>query len=180
MTIYATLSSGVVTALVSPPDGVLLSALSFLTEAQITSAVAVPAGTPIQVGWTYANGSFSSPFAAPAPTLAQQAAAAATAGLTITLSGSITLAATLFPTDATTQRKLSNVAAVIGATGGFPGGVTTLPIKDASGAWHVLDLAQWKAVAGVIASYVAGLDLIADGNPLGATDLPSSSVALTV
>lgn len=180
MTIYATLSSGVVTALVSPPDGVLLSALSFLTEAQITSAVAVPAGVPVQVGWTYANGSFSSPFSASTPTLKQQAVAAATAGLTIALSGSITLAATLFPTDAATQQKLSSVAAVIGATGGFPGGVLSLPIKDASGVWHMFDLPQWKIVAGEIASYVAALVLIADGNPLGATALPSASVTLAV
>ena len=45
------------------------------------------------------------PYTPPPPvlTLAQQAANAAVGGLTITLSGTMTLAATLFPTDARTQ-----------------------------------------------------------------------------
>ena len=46
--------------------------------------VPIPSGVSVAVGWTYANGIFTAPPAPPAPTLAQQAAAALGAGLTIT------------------------------------------------------------------------------------------------
>ena len=122
----------------------------------------------------------NTPPAPAAPTLAQQASAASVAGLMITLSGSVTLAATLFPTDPVTQGKLGAVVTTIGASGAFPGGATSYPMKDASGAWHSFTVGQYKAVAGAIAAYVAALDLIADGNPLAAASLPASSVSLAV
>ena len=49
--------------------------------------VAIPAGQTVEVGYGYANGAFVAPPAPPAPTLAQQAAAALGAGLTITSTG---------------------------------------------------------------------------------------------
>jgi hypothetical protein len=116
----------------------------------------------------------------PVLTLAQQAAEAVQAGLTLTLSGTIALAATVFPIDPTTQSKLAAVATIINTTGGFPGGAATYPMKDGAGGWHTFDLAQYKAVAASLAAYAASLDLIIDGNPLGATALPGNSVALTV
>ncbi len=115
-----------------------------------------------------------------APTLAQQAAAASVGGLTIALSGSISLAATLFPTDAATQTKLGAVITTINGTGAFPGGVTSYPMKDASGTWHTFTVAQYKGVAGAIGAYVAALDLIADGYPLDASALPAASASLAV
>ena len=130
------------------------------------------AASPDVAAWIAGGGV---PAAAAAPSLAQQAEASISAGLTIALSGTITLAATLFPTDPATLQKIANVAATIGATGAFPGGVTTLPMKDASGTWHALTLAEWKIVAGAVASYAAALQLIIDGNPLGAVSLPSSN-----
>ncbi len=114
-----------------------------------------------------------------APTLTQQAAVAINAGLTLTLSGSLTLAATLFPTDATTQGKLADMAAMA-ARGVLPLGATTYPMKDAAGTWHQFNAAQYQAVAAAIAAYAAAIILIADGNPFGATALPSASVSLTV
>jgi hypothetical protein len=122
----------------------------------------------------------NTPPAPPAPTLAQQAGAASAAGLTVTLTGSMTLAATLFPTDSATQAKLGAVVTTINTAGTFPGGATSYPMKDASGAWHTLTIAQYKTLAGAIAAYVAALDLIADGNPLAATALPAASVSLVV
>lgn len=119
-------------------------------------------------------------FINPAPTLATSAAAALAAGLTLALSGTLTLAATVFPTDSVTTAKLATVITTINANGSFPGGATEYPMKDASGAWHTLTVDQYKAVAGAIAAYVAPLDLIIDGNPLGATALPVASVSLTV
>jgi hypothetical protein len=114
------------------------------------------------------------------PDLAEQAGAAISAGCTIALSGSITLAATLFPTDPLTQGKISAVVTTIDTTGTFPGGATTYPMKDAAGTWHTFSVAQYKAVAGAIAAYVAALDLIADGNPLAASSLPADAISLAV
>lgn len=114
------------------------------------------------------------------PTLAQQAAAAIGAGLTLTLSGSLTLPATLFPTDPVTTAKIGAVVTALLATGAFPGGATSYPMKDATGAWHTFTAAQYKAVAGALAAYVAALDLIADGNPMGATALPANAASVTL
>lgn len=135
-------------------------------------------------GYSVQNGALVSP-APPAPPtaeqqLAQQAALAQGSGLTIALSGTMTLAETLFPTDLATQDKLAAVTTTLNATGAFPGGATSYPMKDASGAWHTFTVSQYKAAAGAIAAYVAAIDLIVDGNPFGATALPSSSVSLTV
>lgn len=116
----------------------------------------------------------------PIQTLAQQAAAAISAGLTLTISGTMTLAATLFPTDPITTGKIGAVVTTLLATSAFPGGATSYPMKDSAGAWHTFTTAQYPKIAGAIAAYVAALDLIADGNPMGATALPSSSVSLTV
>ena len=117
---------------------------------------------------------------APAPTLAQEASAAVRAGLTLTISGTMTLAATVFPTDPTTTGKIGAVVTTLLATGAFPGGATSYPMKDAGGAWHTFTAAQYPKVAGAIAAYVAALDLIADGNPMNATALPAASATLTV
>lgn len=129
-------------------------------------------------GWPEITGSWPPP--APAPTLASLASAAVSSGLTITLTGTVTLAATLFPTDSTTQTKLAAVVTLINATGGFPNGVETYPMKDASGAWNQFTVGQYTAVSGAIATYVSALYLIIDGNPMNATALPSNSVSLTV
>ena len=116
---------------------------------------------------------------APTPTLAQSAALASVSGLTISLTGSVTLAATLFPTDAVTQGKIAAMNAMA-MTGALPTGFTTYDMRDASGGWHHFTAAQYQAVAHAIAAYVAVLSLIADGNPNAPTSLPASSVTLTV
>jgi hypothetical protein len=116
----------------------------------------------------------------PAPTLAQQAGAAISAGVTVTLSGSVTLAATLFPTDAATQSKLGAVITTLIATSAFPGGAATYPMRDSAGTWHTFTPGQYTKVAGAIAAYVAALFLIVDGNPMSAVALPSSAISLTV
>lgn len=119
--------------------------------------------------------------AAPAPalTLAQQAQAAMAAGLTVTLSGTLTLAATVFPTDPTTQTKIDGVMTTVNTTGAFAGGATTFPMRDAANVWHPFTVAQYKAVALAIDEFATTLDLIIDGNP-SVTALPATSIALTV
>jgi hypothetical protein len=134
----------------------------------------------VRQGWAFDGAVFAPPPAPPAPTLAQQAALALSVGLTISLSGTMTLAATLFPTDPIATGKIADVITIVTATEAFPGGATSYPMKDAAGAWHTFTISQYKAVAGALSGYVAPLYLIIDGNPLGATTLPANSVALTV
>ena len=132
-------------------------------------------------GWAVSAGALVQ-YTPPPPvlTLAQQAANAAISGITITLSGTMTLAATRFPTDAATQRKLAAVITALVATGDFPSGMLSYPMIDATGTWHTFTIAQYKAVAAAVASFVSACDLISDGNPLGATELPADIVSITV
>jgi hypothetical protein len=122
--------------------------------------------------------------APPPPTLAQQAAAASIAGLTIASTGpTLTMAATKFPTDAATQGVLNTVVNGLNTNGTFPEGAMTFPMLDAASPtplWHTFTIAQYKAVATAIFNYVSANDLIAAGNPLGATVLPASSVTISV
>ena len=174
---YARVVGGTVFELFTPPTGVSLS--ECFTADVAAQFVAVPAGqTPAQ-GWIYSGGTFAAPVV-PMPPLAQQAAAALGAGVTLTVSGTMTLAATLFPTDPVTTAKIGAVVTTLLATSAFPGGATSYPMKDAAGAWHTFTTAQYPKVAGAIAAYVAALDLIADGNPLSATALPSPNLSVTV
>ena len=115
----------------------------------------------------------------PTLTLEQQAANAAISGLTITLSGTMTLAATLFPTDRKTQKAIESMNAMARA-GVLPLGSTTYPMIDVNEKWHHFTASQYQAVAGAIGAYVAACDLIAAGNPLGVSALPQNSIALTV
>lgn len=174
MNTYARIQNGVVAELFETDGNIAQMFHADLEWDDVTNITPLP-----QQGWIKNGSSYVQP-QPPAPTLAQQAAVAMLAGLTISLSGSITLPATLFPTDPETQIKLNGVISVINTTGGFPGGAGTYPIKDAVGIWHSFTLAQYKAVAAAIANYVAPLDLIIDGNPLGATELPSNSITLEI
>jgi hypothetical protein len=147
--------------------------------------VAVPEGVTPAEGWSYSAGTFSAPAAPPAPTLAQQAATASISGLTIsTAAGSptLTLAATLFPTDLPTQNKINIVVNGINTTGAFPNGASTYPMLDAESpaVWRNFTIAQYKAVAAALLTYVAACDLIAAGNPLNATTLPATNATISV
>jgi hypothetical protein len=158
----------------APPDSKLLIAIDedtakaiYAGETYAVVAGAVVPHTPI----------------APPLTLAQQAAQAMTAGLTIALTGSLTLAPTLFPIDAMTIQKIGSVISGLNTTNGiFLNGTSTELMKDASNPpkWHTFNAAQYTAVATAIGAYVRQLDLIIDGNPLNVTALPSNSVTLTV
>lgn len=154
-----------------PPAANLLE----VTPAQWAAHMANPSGWAVQNGSLIA---YTAPV--PAPTLAQQTAAAIAAGLTITLTGTLTLGPTVFPTDPATTAKIGAIATTLLATGAFPGGATSYPMKDAAGVWHTFTVAQYTKVAGALAAYVAALDLIVDGNPFDATALPTASITLTV
>ncbi|OYV83220.1 MAG: hypothetical protein B7Z64_08765, partial [Acidiphilium sp. 21-68-69] len=73
-------------ALIFNGSVIQIEAVQFEVHPSLTW-VAIPAGQTVEVGYGYANGAFVAPPAPPAPTLAQKAAAALTAGLSVTLSG---------------------------------------------------------------------------------------------
>lgn len=133
--------------------------------------------------WAVSDGKLVS-YTPPTPvlTLIQQAQKALYAGVTISLTGSITLAPTLFPCDPVTTGKLSTVLNILNATGSFPGGSSTYQMKDMENpvVWHTFTGPQYSAVVLAIGNYVAPLDLIIDGNP-NVTTLPNSVIpTLTV
>jgi hypothetical protein len=109
--------------------------------------------------------------------LADLARAAATAGLIVTWSGR-TAEPVKFATDHQAMGHLTATAAVIATTGKLPGGAKTYPARSVDGRWNLLDVDEYRAVAVAAASYVSALGLIADGNPLGATDLPADKVRI--
>ena len=131
-------------------------------------------------GYAVSNGTLVA-YTPPPPTLtlAQKAANAAVSGLTIALSGTMTLAETLFPTDTKTQKAVESMNAMARA-GVLPLGSTTYPMIDVNEKWHHFTASQYQAVAGAIAAYVSACDLIAAGNPLGAADLPAATISLVV
>jgi len=178
MALHAIVVDGIIEDLISLPDGQAITSSPHLSPAQKANAIAVPSGVMPKRGWHYTNNTFSPTGTRPVLTLAQQALAAASGGLTVTLKGSIDLPATLFPTDVATQRRIDQVAIFLNTPNS--GGLESFPIKDVSGVWHILTVAQYTAVISAIMSYVVMCNLIADGNPLNVTELPSSNVVLNV
>jgi hypothetical protein len=174
MAIYARIAAGVVAELFTLPPGAAISDC-FHPGLQWVPCDGM---SGVAVGWTYVSGTFAASVAS-VLTLAQQAVTMMGAGLTIALTGSLSLAATTFPTDANTQRKLAAVSTTLAVSGAFPGGGTTCPMKDAAGAWHTFTVAQYKAVAVAISGFVAALDMVIDGAP-ASTTLPPSSISLVV
>jgi hypothetical protein len=116
----------------------------------------------------------------PVLSISQAAVIASSAGLTISISGAINLDPTLFPIDPQTQSRLNAVVTAVAATGMFPGGTLTYPMLDSAGSWHLFTISQYLQVASAIASHVSTLYLIADGNPFGATTLPTPVAAVVV
>ena len=111
---------------------------------------------------------------APVLTLAQQAAAASFAGLTIDLNGTVAL----FPTDAATQGYINAEVTSILLNSTFADGTASVEWPDATGTLHNLSVPQFKAVAGAIGAYVAACRKCVIGSA-GAV-LPPSSITITV
>lgn len=124
--------------------------------------------------WAIDNGAFV-PYGRPI-SLAEQARHALYDGVTITFPGKFD--ATIFPVAIETQNRLRNILVLITSRGTFPGGIETFPIMDSSNTPHHLTVDEYTAMARKILDYAATLDLIADGNPLGATSLPEPSITV--
>jgi len=128
-----------------------------------------------QIGWaaSQTNGvwSFTAPSAAsPALTIAQQAAIALSAGVQITSTSTPALNST-YACDPASQQKMQAISLYCVVNGTFPGGGTTYPWLDMSGASHTLtSVAQGQALFTAVANYVAGIDFAIAG---AATSLPN-------
>jgi len=141
-----------------------------VTAAQWAARTANPSGWAVSGG---ALVSYTPPVVA--PTLAQQAAMALAAGLTITSTGTPALNGT-YACDDAAQARINRVYALIQRGGGavFPAGLTSLPWPDKSGALHTFtSVAEFLAFETAVGNYVLALDMIQAAN---SGTLPSSTV----
>lgn len=148
-----------------PPSSDLLA----VTDAQWSGRLTNPSGWAVSAGELVA---YTPPVIT--LTLAQQAAAASVAGLTIDLNGTVAL----FPTDAATQGYINAEVTSLLLNGTFADGSTAVEWPDATGTLHNLSVPQFKAVAGAIGGYVAACRKCVIGST-GAV-LPASSITITV
>ena len=111
-----------------------------------------------QPGWTYAGGMFTAPGGAPAPTLVQMAAAALSAGLAITSTGTSALSGT-YAVDQLTQDHVQSEMISLLASGGtaFADGSASVAWPDMAGGLHTFSLTEFRAFALAIGAYVAAL-----------------------
>jgi hypothetical protein len=171
---YAIITGGTITNVVawdgaSPLPAALASALG----PQIDQLSPVP-----QMGWAAAEAggvwSFTAP-AAPAPTLAEQAATALTAGITITSTSNPALNGT-YACDPNAQARIQAISLYGVVNSAFPGGGSTYPWLDTSGTPHTFpNVAAFQGFATAVANYVAALDFVLAGV---SSTLPSSSVTI--
>ena len=170
MTYFVTVDSGGVTGGGYSPDGTLPPGAVACTEAQAEAAGpwSTIVGGALVVG---------APPSAPAPTLAQQAALALSAGLTLT---SPTLGLVSVPFDVRTDSQAHVNAEVtsllLNAT--FADGGATVSWPDLlvpSPAQHVWSVTQFKMFATAHAAYVASLYKVINGT---LTALPAAAVTI--
>lgn len=137
----------------------------------------ISSDTTVEVGYgaTESNGvwTFTAPVAPP-QTLAEQAAAALSAGLAITSTSTPALDGT-YAVDEAPQRRLNRVSVYLQINGVFPGGSSTITWLDTGGGKHVFDATQFKALASASGDYVAALDDVILGL---STALPGASATI--
>jgi hypothetical protein len=141
------------TAAYTPPSG--------------STAIEIPSGQTVGIGYTYTNGVFTAP-AVPTPTpltLAQQAQAALDAGLTITSTSTPSLNGT-YNVNQTAQENIDSTELYVDTNGEFPEGATEMPWELFGGAGAVVfpSTAEFKAFATAVADYVAALQMVIDSN----------------
>lgn len=123
------------------------------------------------------RGNSPDPYVAPAQTAQQKSASALSAGLNVESSGNDDLNGT-YGLDQISQDNVNATVTYILMNGTFPGGGTTMPWVDQSGATHIWpDVAEFKAFATAYANYVADVSLYAASNGASGA-LPSNSVTI--
>jgi hypothetical protein len=172
--IYAIVINGVVADFVSPPEGVALDQLAFLTPEQVAAAVEVPNNLIVAQGWTYSGGTFHSSFTPPALTIPQQAQVLLTGGLAITSTGDSALNAT-YPCDPISQQQVVAEVTSILLNNAFTDGETSIAWLDKTGAPHTFSINQFKTLATALAAFVTGCTKCITGQ---STTLPTATATI--
>jgi len=113
----------------------------------------------------------------PAPTLAQQALAALTAGFTVHSTSTPSING-LYACDPTSTAEITSLVMYIGTHSAFPGSLSALPFALMSGSFVTFPTtALFVAFATAVADYVTVLNLITKGAS-GYTALPASTITI--
>jgi hypothetical protein len=170
MALFALVYNGAIIETAAAPFEV---APALVWTSDISSVTPAP-----QPGWTATEAAgawtFAAPPAPPTPTLAQQAAAALTAGLTIT-SPTLDLTSVTFDVGSDTQSHINSEINAILLTGAFADGGATVSWPDMAGVDHTFTVAQAKAFFAAVGAYVAALFKVQNGT---LTTLPAATVTL--
>ncbi|MDD4937319.1 MAG: hypothetical protein PHT60_16265, partial [Acidiphilium sp.] len=110
----------------------------------------------------------------PAPTLAQQAATALSAGLAITSTGTPALDATYLYDHSIATQQLAETTSII-LNGTFADGTTTIEWPYTTGAAVTMTIAEFKVIITTVAAWVSALTKCINGQ---STTLPSASVTI--
>ena len=134
----------------------------------------------VGAGWTYnADGTFTPPpEPAPVPPTAQeQAAAAMSAGLIITSTGTPELNGT-YGLDSNSQQNVIGTVTAILLTGNFPNGQSTMPWIDQNQQPHMWpSTAEFKIFATAFSTFVSNVALYAASNGASGS-IPSNEVTI--
>ena len=137
------------------------------------------AGQTVEVGYTFANGTFTGPPAPPAPTLAQQAAAAIAAGLTITSTSTPALNGTYAVASGVPfgREDIGTEAQFVSTFSEFTNGTTTLewPLIDGKTFVTFPNTATFMNFAKAAAQYYAAVKAVA---ATGQGSFPSNQVTI--
>jgi hypothetical protein len=113
----------------------------------------------------------------PPVSIATQALVATSQGVKVTFAG--VLDGVTFPIDQATQTRMQSILLLLQRRGTFPGKLTTYPLMDITNTPWQLTVSQYEEVATQILEYASSVDLIFNGNPLKATELPEPSITIT-
>ncbi len=127
-------------------------------------------------GWTVVNGALVAPPPAPAPTLAQQAAALLAGTVTVTSTSTPTINGTYSITNLDQSHLQSEVLSIM-LTGNFADGTQSIEWPDAAtpSANHAMTIAQFKTFAIAIGAFVSACIKVVKGS---ATTLPSNQLSI--
>ena len=165
-------------ALIFNEQVVQIEAVQFEVHPSLTW-VAIPAGQTVEVGYAFANGTFTAPPAPPAPTLAQQAAAALGAGLTITSTSTPALNGTYAVASGVPfgREDIGTEAQFISTFSEFTNGTQTLewPLIDGKTFVTFPNTATFMNFAKAAAQYYAAVKAVA---ATGQGSFPSNQVTI--
>lgn len=146
------------------------------------TSVQVPPGTIVGIGCSYSNGVFSAPASStpPAPTLAQQAAAAAVSTVALTSTSTSALDGT-YSIDNESRLDMQSEVLAFETNGQFLGGQTTIQWPQTDGTIATFTATQFKAFVTKVGAYVGTLKSIRRTGklPSGTSSFPSNSIAIS-